>query len=1069
MIRYQLAMPCTPARSPRVAVKSAELSLPPSILGGAPTPAPGVGSSMLDRDDPARNGVLASNPPPPDASASHKRPRRVDPTPADDAVIVLDATPERDGEADVVGGHASTPPREGVGAWGARGARSPVTRRPRPIAPAASAHPAPPRAPRAVSSDAFSREVSEFILARHGAPPKRPFPPVFCRLPLDLRVVFEETTSRGGYEAVSRDKKWHAVCETLGLDLTGQTSASFQMRNAYERCLLSYELCGGDPNAPRDADAAMDALKAARGVLARSAPSGQNGRGAAPTRSRSVVKGGASSSFDAAAAEADRRRCSALIRVRKPPLVPVNPKPPAYSDEEEAEIARRVNLLPVPSGDEYDYLFPGANEADYVTVRNHVLARWRAEPNAFLPVETAASWFRHRQRPLAHCAHRFLTVHGFINFGVGFTSAYADPGSTRGTVAVVGAGLAGLSCARSLTQLGHRVVVLEARDRAGGRVWTKKLRGAVEGVEGDDEREGGGEKRGAKKTRWIEAGGEMGGSIITGSRGNPLRVIARQLDLECHEIRTDACPMYREGGGGRPIDEAIDDRVFQEYNGAALGAVNDLRTALGEAEAATRSLGEAIETARREKSLASDPSDRRLAGDLFQWHLANLEFAVASPLDDVSLGQWDQDDPYEFGGAHLWVPRGNGRLVAALARDLPVFYGRVAKTIRYPNAPNVTDSTETETSSRIDEKTGAFFMGDDEPRGETGGGDGEGEPASSGRLVSGGSVAIATAFADAPASGEEPGASSSDDGAFEIVYKREPEEGGVSDDADDDAEGRGNASESAPKREDSSGLSSSGACVVECANGETFVADAVVVTLPLGVLKRGSVAFDPPLPRRKLDAIANLGFGAMNKVVLLFERNFWDPDGTHDNFGYVNRSESAEADDPNASSGIARKRRGRCYTFYSYAAANGAGDDGSGAVLVALYAGDAAIEMEREREDAVVAGVVAALRDIFETGENPVKVPDPIDAACAMWGRDEFARGSYSNISRRGTGADYDAMARSVGERVFFAGEATNRMHPATMHGAYLSGAREAAKAHEALKRLGKEGKLRREFERASE
>ena len=47
-------------------------------------------------------------------------------------------------------------------------------------------------------------------------------------------------------------------------------------------------------------------------------------------------------------------------------------------------------------------------------------------------------------------------------------------------------------------------------------------------------------------------------------------------------------------------------------------------------------------------------------------------------------------------------------------------------------------------------------------------------------------------------------------------------------------------------------------------------------------------------------------------------------------------------------------------------------------------------------------------------------------------------------------------MARSVGERVF-RGEATNRMHPATMHGAYLSGAREAAKAHEALKRLGKE------------
>jgi monoamine oxidase len=44
--------------------------------------------------------------------------------------------------------------------------------------------------------------------------------------------------------------------------------------------------------------------------------------------------------------------------------------------------------------------------------------------------------------------------------------------ATRKHVVVVGAGLAGLSCARRLRQLGFQVTVLEARDRVGGRVLT---------------------------------------------------------------------------------------------------------------------------------------------------------------------------------------------------------------------------------------------------------------------------------------------------------------------------------------------------------------------------------------------------------------------------------------------------------------------------------------------------------------------------------------------------------------------------------------------------------------------
>ncbi|MEU9879678.1 flavin monoamine oxidase family protein [Streptomyces phaeochromogenes] len=50
----------------------------------------------------------------------------------------------------------------------------------------------------------------------------------------------------------------------------------------------------------------------------------------------------------------------------------------------------------------------------------------------------------------------------------------ARPGQS---VAVVGAGFAGLGCARALTDAGMRVTVLEGRDRTGGRVWTERIAG----------------------------------------------------------------------------------------------------------------------------------------------------------------------------------------------------------------------------------------------------------------------------------------------------------------------------------------------------------------------------------------------------------------------------------------------------------------------------------------------------------------------------------------------------------------------------------------------------------------
>ncbi len=38
------------------------------------------------------------------------------------------------------------------------------------------------------------------------------------------------------------------------------------------------------------------------------------------------------------------------------------------------------------------------------------------------------------------------------------------------------------------------------------------------------------------------------------------------------------------------------------------------------------------------------------------WHFANVEFANAAKLGTLSLKHWDQDDPYEMEGDHVFLP-----------------------------------------------------------------------------------------------------------------------------------------------------------------------------------------------------------------------------------------------------------------------------------------------------------------------------------------------------------------------------------------------------------------------------
>ena len=71
---------------------------------------------------------------------------------------------------------------------------------------------------------------------------------------------------------------------------------------------------------------------------------------------------------------------------------------------------------------------------------------------------------------------------------------------------------------------------------------------------------------------------------------------------------------------------------------------------------------------------------------------------------------------------------------------------------------------------------------------------------------------------------------------------------------------------------------------VKCKDN-SYGADKIIVTLPLGVLKNDSVQFTPELPIAKREAINSLSMGLANKVILRFPKVFW-PAKT-DYFGYI--------------------------------------------------------------------------------------------------------------------------------------------------------------------------------------
>jgi monoamine oxidase len=193
----------------------------------------------------------------------------------------------------------------------------------------------------------------------------------------------------------------------------------------------------------------------------------------------------------------------------------------------------------------------------------------------------------------------------------------------------------------------------------------------------------------------------------------------------------------------------------------------------------------------------------------------------------------------------------------------------------------------------------------------------------------------------------------------------------------------------------------------------TFTANRAVITLPLGVLKASGVTFDPLLPAAKTQAITRLGMGVLNKCVLRFSRVFWAE--AYDWLGYVPSQNGQWAEWISLSRQLQKP------------------------ILVGFNAADYGRQIESLSDGQIVAGAMATLRKIYGSA-----IPEPVGYQISRWASDPFALGAYSFLPVGATPRMRDILAASVNRTLFFAGEATHRKYPATVHGAYLSGLRAA-------------------------
>lgn len=658
----------------------------------------------------------------------------------------------------------------------------------------------------------------------------------------------------------------------------------------------------------------------------------------------------------------------------------------------QAVIRARLKEGSLEVGERCHSLFK-SDESDLVLldIRNHIIRMWYRDTRTRLGVYPALSELPSRFHVLGSRIFTYLECTGVINFGAVSVMSpviirQAKEARSSRKIAVVGAGMAGLIAARQLRSFGFSVTIFEARKRPGGRVHTErdKLSTAV----------------------------DMGAMLITGVLQNPVAVLAHQTRSPMHFMDSH-CPLFDIDGSW--VSREADAWAEKEYN-AILDATNRYRMRESSALKATKmSLGQAFQRALEKRVL------RRKAR--IRAHLSGARKA----LEKNSSKNWTTDDTNFLHIRRRKQVVGGNALQLSMVKSLAYSTNRtqsaeLCATVSETRSPRKRQKMEIglkgKEFSSSEERLSVEAVGTEDITCKT-------RPLDE-KLVS---RLLRWHIANLEY------ACAADIDKVSLVHWDQDDPYGFLGEHVLLKQGYGplvdglvNGLERNLRygwkvtSVDYSAVDGPVQLTAESTSSrsETYSYDSVLITVPLGVLKRGSIRFEPSLPRNKQEAITRLGFGGLMKVAMEFPQQFWVK---HDMFGALRESVS---------------KRGQFYFFWNLVPCT------SKPVLVGVVAEPSVKVMEELPDYKIVQEALMVLRRRYP------QAPDPIAYSISRWSRDEFTGGSYTNIPVGSSGDDYDIIATPVGKSLFFGGEHTCRQYPTTCASAIISGLREANRILEA-------------------
>ena len=225
--------------------------------------------------------------------------------------------------------------------------------------------------------------------------------------------------------------------------------------------------------------------------------------------------------------------------------------------------------------------------------------------------------------------------------------------------------------------------------------------------------------------------------------------------------------------------------------------------------------------------------------------------------------------------------------------------------------------------------------------------------------------------------------------------------------------------------------------LIKCRNGDQFETDHVIITVSLGVLKRRCLdenllpnecsLFTPALPIEKEEAIRKLGFGKIGKVLLQFDQ---EVSSKYKFEPLMMLWLSEDKNDP-----MIQERFPWTTSLYILERVTNTN------LYTTWVHGSAVAQIENASKEDIKKGMSYVLEKFLK---HPV--PKPVDVQMHKWLSDPLFGGCYT-IDLTDTPVNIATLMEPVDKnKVMFAGEATHPDQYATVHGAYLTGMREAEK-----------------------